>query len=207
MKESMFAGWSPESISSIGIIFFIIFGSYALFVQGRKIWKNESGLSVSVVWTFIFFSMFTTYPIIGIERDNILMVIQGVFRIIFYIPILCGLYKFKGFTRTEIVLARLFFVMVFIMIEYPRTGEFVYTTITLFGVAGVFAQGMLIKKEMNAGVVSAVLLFAYATNAGLWIWYNYEIQDFFLFINSIFFMIAYAYTIAMWIKFHRPKTA
>jgi hypothetical protein len=193
--------WTPEAISSYGIIFFIFFGSVALFIQGRKIWKNKSGASVSVTWTFIFFFMFVTYPIIGVERSNNLMAWQGVLRILFYLPILWGLCKFEVFTKKDIALVKILFMMVFIMIEYPFTGEFVYSVINLLGVFGVFAQGRLIHKERKTGVVSAILLFAYAINATLWIKYFHETHDSFFFVNSIFFAFAYAYTILVWIKF------
>ncbi len=201
MKEWLNFDWTPEVISFLGILFFIAFGSYALFVQGRKIWKNKSGLSVSVTWTFIFFFMFLAYPIIGAERQNTLLFWQGVFRVLFYVPILVGLYKFKGFTRKEIVLARILFLMIFIMIEYPFTGEFIYTAINLFGVFGIFAQGRLMKEEKGSGVVSPFLLFVYATNILFWLWYTYQVKDLFLFVNTAFFLFAYAYTILMWIKF------
>lgn len=207
MGKWQYVEWTPEAVSSYGIIFFIFFGSCALFVQGRKIWKNKSGLSVSATWSFIFFFMFLTYPIIGVERQNNLIVWQGVFRVLFYIPILIGLYKFKGFTKKEMMFGRILFMMIFIMVEYPSTGEFIYSIINLFGVIGVFLQGALIKKEQKTGVVSSVLLFAYATNVLFWMWYTYQIKDFFLFINSALFLSAYVYTIIMWIKFCRLEMA
>jgi uncharacterized protein with PQ loop repeat len=205
MKEWLYFDWTPEAISSYGIMFFIAFGSCALFVQGRKIWKNKSSASVSAMWTFIFFFMFASYPIIGAERNNFLMVWQGVLRVLFYVPIAVGLHRFGGFTRKEITLAKVLFIMIFLMMEYPSTREFFFTIINFLGVFGVFSQGVLIKKEKSAGVVSALLLFAYAANAALWIWYNYEIGDLFLFVNALLFLAAYAYTIIMWIKFRRPE--
>lgn len=201
VEELPHLSWNSETLSSLGIIFFIIFGSVALFIQGWKIWKNKSGASVSVMWTFVFFFMFLAYPIIGSERNNLLMVWQGAFRILFYTPIVIGLHRFKGFTPKEIEFAKTLFIMIFLMIEYPSAGEFIFTVINFLGVLGVFAQGRLIKEEEKTGVVSATLLFAYATNAMLWIWYNYEIGDIFLFINAILFLAAYAYTIAVWLKF------
>lgn len=207
MQKLLQYEWTPETISSYGIIFFIAFGSWTLFVQGRKIWKNKSGASVSVMWNFIFFFMFLTYPIIGVERQNNLIVWQGVFRVLFYIPILIGLYRFKGFTKKEMTFARILFMMIFIMVEYPFTGEVIYSVINLFGVIGVFLQGALIKKEQKTGVVSSVLLFAYATNVLFWMWYTYQIKDFFLFTNSALFLSAYVYTIIIWIKFRRLEMA
>lgn len=201
MQKLLQYEWTPEMISSYGIIFFIAFGSVALFIQGWKIWKNKSGASVSVKWTLIFFFMFLTYPIIGVERSNHLMLWQGVFRVLFYVPILIGLLRFKEFTRKETGLVKILFIMIFLMVEYPSAGEFIYTAINFLGVGGVLAQGWLIKREGKTGVVSATLLFAYATNAMLWIWYNYEIGDFFLFVNAILFLTAYMYTIVVWIKF------
>ncbi len=201
MKEWLNLDWTPETISSYGIIFFIAFGSVALGIQGWKIWKNKSGASVSVPWTFIFFSMFAAYPILGVERHNSLMIWQGALRIAFYVPILYGLYKFEGFTRKERGLARMLFLTVFLMIEYPSAGEFIYGIINILGVFGVFAQGRLIQKEKKTGVVSAVLLFAYATNASLWVWYMYEVKYLLLFLNAALFVPAYVYTIAIWAKF------
>lgn len=203
MKEWVRFDWAPEAISFYGIAFFILFGSVALFIQGRKIWKHESGLSVSTTWTFNFFFFFVASVIIGVERQNALLSAQGIFRVVFYLPIIWGLSRFKGFTRQEVVLARTLFLMIFIMIEYPRTGEMIYATINLFGVLGVFAQGLLIRKEKSAGVVSAILLFAYAANATLWVWYMHAINDQFLFLNSTLFLLAYVYTITTWLKFRR----
>ncbi len=197
--------WTPEAISSYGIIFFIFFGSVALGIQGWKIWKNKSGDSVSATWVFIFFFMFITYPIFGVKESNSLLAWQGVFRIAFYIPILYGLYKFKGFTKKELLLVRLLFIMIFIMIEFPRTGEFVFSMINFFAVLGVFAQGELIRKEKSAGMVSPVLLFAYAVNVVVWIWYSYEIDDWLVFANSALFLFSYGYTIALWMRFRHKR--
>jgi hypothetical protein len=201
--------WTPEAISSYGIIFFIAFGSIALACQGRKIWKNKSGASVSVMWTFIFFFMFLTYPIIGIERQNNLLCWQGILRILFYLPILCGLYRFAVFTKKDAALARILFIMIFVMIEYPITGEFIYTVINSLGVFGVAAQGVLLHKEGKTGVVSPILLFAYAANTILWVWYNHQIHDRFLFVNAVFFLAAYLFTITVWvqIRFRELRTA
>lgn len=102
------------------------------------------------------------------------------------------------------VLARILFFMIFIMIEYPSTGEFVFSAINLLGVLGVFAQGRLIKEERKSGVVSPFLLFVYVANILFWLWYMYQAKDLFLFINTAFFLFAYTYTIIMWIKFRRP---
>lgn len=203
MEKLLQIDWTPEAISFYGIIFFIFFGSIALGIQGRKIWKNKSGASVSGVWALIFFFMFLMYPIIGVERGNSLIVWQGVFRVLFYVPILWGLARFKGFTTKELLLARFLFMTIFVMIEYPSTGKFIYSAINFLGVGGIVAQGVLLKKERKSGMVSPVLLFAYATNATLWVWYTYEMKDNFLFINSVFFLAAYAYTISVWIKIRR----
>lgn len=192
--------WAPETVSFYGIVFFIFFGSVALFFQGREIWKTRTALSISAVWTFIFFFMFLTYPVIGVQRQNALLVTQGVCRIAFYIPILWGLWKFRGFTRGEIILARLLFLSAFLMVEYPSTGEVIYTLVNFLGVFGVAAQGVLLKKEGRTGVVSPVLLAAYITNSTLWTWYTYEIKDPFLFANSTLFLAAYVYTVFVWTK-------
>lgn len=199
MKEWLYFGWTPEEISSSGIIFFIFFGSVALGIQGWKIWKNKSGLSVSVAWTFIFFFMFLTYPIYGVEKDNSLLTWQGVFRILFYLPILFGLYRFKGFTKKELIFARILFLMIFIMVEYPSTGEAVYTGLNFLGVFGVFMQGWAMQKTNKTGTVSLTLLIAYSLNAGLWTWNTYG-NDFVLFWTSALFLFAYAYTITIWTK-------
>jgi hypothetical protein len=194
--------WTPETVSSCGIMFFIAFGSAALFLQGREIWKNRSALSVSAVWTFIFFFMFLTYPVIGVQRQNTLLITQGVCRIAFYIPILWGLWKFRGFTRGEIILARLLFFLIFLMVEYPSTGEAIYTLINFLGVFGVAAQGVLLRKEGRTGVVSPLLLFAYMTNSTLWMWYTYEIKDLFLFANSMLFLAVYMYAVFIWTRIY-----
>lgn len=155
---------------------------------------------MSATWNFIFFFMFLTYPIIGVERENFLLAWQGVFRIAFYLPILWGLCRFKGFAKKEMLLARILFFMIFVMVEYPFTGELIFAALNFLGVLGVFAQGRSMKTENGSGVVSPFLLFVYATNVLFWLWYTYQVKDFFLFVNTAFFLVAYAYTITIWTK-------
>jgi hypothetical protein len=208
IKEWLYLDWTPERTLSYGITFFIIFGSCALFVQARKIWKNRSGASVSATWTLIFFAMFVTYMILGEDkRENALLFWQGVFRVAFYIPILIGLFRFKGFTKKDTLLARSLFLIIFFMVEYPSTREFLYSVVNFLGVVGVAAQGRLIQKEQKTGVVSPILLFAYAANATLWVWYTHAINDNLLFLNSTLFLAAYAYTIYMWVKIRLSEFA
>lgn len=209
-KEFRGWGWDekhlPITISFLGTSFFAVLGAWGLVKQNRKIWRDCSGDSVSVAWNSVFAFMFTAFFIYGIEINSLACIIQGVFRTLFYIPILVGLYRYKGFTQKESWLSILMFVAIVVMLIAPA--KVVPVIFMSFSFAGVIAAGFQpweIYKWKSRGNVSLELLVVYAMSIVFWAGYGYFIKDTLLAIMMSLYLVVYFTGVYLWLYYWKKE--
>lgn len=198
-------GWESEqrslTIGFIGICFFTILGAYGQYKQSKKIWVEESGESVSVIWNTVFTFTFASFFVYGIETYNLACIIHG-FRTLFYIPILIGLYKFNCFTKREIWLCILMLITVITMPFLTReTMTIFFTSFILAGIVAAGFQPWEIYKNKRRGNVSLEFISIYAISTTFWIVYTYIIEDKILFYMTVSYLVIYTTTIFLWFRY------
>ncbi|KXJ99059.1 MAG: hypothetical protein UZ19_OD1000560 [Parcubacteria bacterium OLB19] len=174
-----FKGWGWENdeqrsltISFLGICFFTALGAYGQYKQNKKIWTEKSGELVSVTWNNVFTFAFASFFVYGIETYNLACVIHGS-RILLYIPILIGLYKFDCFTKKQLVLSGLMFTIVIIMVFLPKdVMTIVFIGFILAGIVAAIDQPLKIYMKKKRGKGSLELIGTYTFSTTFWVVYT-----------------------------------
>jgi len=207
MFENIF-GWTVEwqnwglnalTIGSLGTIAFTFVEWWGLWKQKQAIWNEKSGESVSVSWfsygTF-FFAAFLFY---GVHIASVAVIINSLLAII-HIPILVGLWKFKGFSRHEKVQFVLLAGMVPAMAFLPWKDELFL--IISFGTLYSFGtQPWELWKTKKAGVVEIRLIGVYFLSTLFWVVYAFAIGEWVLEIITPIVLIILGLTSVLWFKY------
>ncbi|MDO8556858.1 MAG: hypothetical protein Q7R98_00110 [Candidatus Jorgensenbacteria bacterium] len=135
-------GFNELFISAVATVIFTVLQGYGVLMQGRRIWRERSGESISVTFFSYATFYFLAFLVYGAEKWSIAMVFNGVLGFV-HIPILAGLLKFKGFTRNEWILLGAFSTMVpafFILDGEPQE---VFLMICLLGILATLVKQTL----------------------------------------------------------------
>lgn len=202
-------GWNPITIGFVGTLVFIFVRAWGYWYQTKKIWTERSGQSVSVT-AFIYMAGANccglTY---GIAIDSFALIINGLMTLLLLLPILSGLWKFKGFDRKEWMLCVFLLGAVVALVLSPFKD-----VIFLASMLGMIASAWLIPWEIfrnrDAGVVEIRMLFAGFMNASFWLVYAIAIGNWVLMLINPLILVSIVVTITLWWKYRRvstPRTA
>ncbi|XOU94173.1 MAG: SemiSWEET family transporter [Candidatus Kerfeldbacteria bacterium] len=195
-------GWNAQTIGAVGILVFVGWNVWAMLKQNKLIWSKQKGTSVSIVW----FAYFAGYQLIGVvygfEIKSLTMVINGLSRGFFLIPILIGLWKFKGYNKIEKISTVLIFVAVCTSLIIPWIEWYFF--IFSWGVLGTMAlQPIEIWRNRDSGVVDIRMIIVYILAGIFWLSYVFTINDLVLMIfNSVSISIMMI-TLVIWLKFKK----
>lgn len=200
MVELQCLGWNVPTFTFLATLFFAVLGAWGLAQQAREIWRQRSGASVSVVWMSVFFFMFVSFFIYGLERRSLALIIQGCCRVPLYVPLLLGLWRFKGFTRRECaVFLCLLVVLVFLVCVPPVSLKYFF--FSYLGLAVTVLQPWEIWRAKKAGVVSLKLLTVYVGSTVFWTLYGLAFRDSTIFITALSYVVVYLVTIWLWLRY------
>ncbi len=201
MELSQF-GWNALTIGFLGAVFFTLVEAWGVWQQNRAIWKNQSGESVSVIWFSYFAALLAVVFIYGIAIKSILLILNGLLISILHIPILVGLWRFKGFTKTEKVMCACFLAAVVAMVIAPFKDWF-FLLFTAGNILFSLNQPYEIWKNKNSGVVEIKLLAVYLASTLFWLIYGFAIGDWVLQIVNPAYMVTLTITVLVWFKYRR----
>lgn len=163
-------GMNASTIGFVGTLIFTLVEGWGLYKQNGSIWNNDSGSSVSIaMFSYLTFFMFA-FGIYGYFCKSITIIINGFVLGILHLPIICGLWKFKGFTHTEIYIFLISILMVPVMIFLPWKDS-CYILIGICASASGIFQAWEIYANRDAGVVDIRLILSYTASAIFWIIY------------------------------------
>ena len=100
---------NAEVVSSGGIIFFAFLGGLTLLKQAWRIWKEpeKKGKSVNTTWISYFTCMYIVVFTYGVFNKYTPLLFNGSVRFLCHLPVLIGLYKFKGFNKCLLLMITL----------------------------------------------------------------------------------------------------
>ncbi len=198
-------GWNVMTVSFLGTVIFSLVRAWGYWLQTRTIWIQRSGLSVPVTnYTYMTIGA-AAVAVYGVRIGSWALIINGLLTILFRVPILIGLWKFKGFGRWEKLASLGFMAALAGLILIPVKAEMLLA----FSVGGILVavlQPYEIWRNRDAGAVEIRLLFVGLANSTFWIAYGFAIADPVLRLTyPIFFLITLA-TIILWFRFKkRPE--
>jgi len=195
-------GFNSLTIGSLGTLAFTIVEGWGLTKQNGTIWKTKSGESVSInLFSFLLFFLFAFF-IYGLYIKSIAVIINGLVLGILHVPILFGLWRFKGFSRMEKVCFAISFAMIPAMIFVPWK-DAVYIVIVSGAVFAIATQPWEIWERKSSGVVDIHLLVAYSLSTTFWVVYAFSTKQVPLEISTSITSIIIIVTLALWFKYRK----
>ena len=184
------------------VILFGVIGTWGLWKQRNKIVHNRSGHSVSKL-AFLYMTFhFGAMTVYGSSILDIPLVINGLLRFLFHLPILVGLEKYRGFTKKERGIAWGLAALLVLMIVVSFKQEFFL--VENFGAIFIaMAQPLEIWREKNSGVVEIRLVLIYLGTAFTWIFYGLLINDWVVWLTSAGFFFVWVATVGLWKKYRQ----
>ena len=196
-------GWNKATVGAIAVLFFTIAEAFGLLKQNKAIWEYKSGESIANT-LFIYFSfMFAIFVVYGSKRKEGAVIVNGLL-FIFFIPILCGLHKFKGFSAADKLLMLVGVISLGAML-FLRIKELIFVIYSLGGIIALAAQPWEIWKKKSSGVVEIKLLIIYFVSTLFWIVYSSSAKDYPLMLIAVLSILILSATIILWFYFRRKK--
>lgn len=159
-------GFNALTVSAIGTILFSLLQGYGILGQSHKIWRAKSGEAISSTFFFYNFFYFLIFLIYGIDEKSVAMSFNGALCFL-YIPILVGLRKFKGFTKTEIISALLMFLIVPAMLFYQQKHQllFLFSLVAIIAIVNQFKE---IFRSGKFGILSIKYVWMFFVTSIFW---------------------------------------
>jgi uncharacterized protein with PQ loop repeat len=162
-------GFNALTISAIATIIFSLLQGYGIWKQSQEIWRKESGEAIAATFFFYNFFFFVIFLIYGLEEKSLAITLNGALSF-FYLPILLGLKKFKGFTRGEIISAILMLPIIPAIIICPEKNLvlFVFSSISVIVIVKQFKE---IMKDRDLGALSTKYIWMFLVTSIFWFIY------------------------------------
>jgi len=175
-----------ETVGIAGIFFFTVWELWGEYLQGKKIWKKESGESVSFTAYGIHNAVFAATLIYGLTLGSIAYIVNGAFVLPVLIWILVGLFTYKKHSKKERIQVCLLLLAIALMGTFAVLRQYAWVEIMafLFLVSVVWAELQMLWELYRGRGTGA---FEIRTNL---VW---------LASNSFFFL--YSYAIRDWVFF------
>jgi len=195
-------GLNVLTISAIATIMFSFVKGYGIVKQGNEIWKKKSGESVSPIFFFYNLFFFSIFFIYGIEEKSLAIICNGSL-FLFYIPILIGLKKYKGFSSREIFGAMIMSLVIPAVFFFDKRQ--VVFTFSLIAVVAVIAQTKEIWKTKNFGAFSLKYLQTFFITSIFWSVYYTVTKNWLLLTLNIAETTALGIALILEKKWRKPK--
>ena len=195
-------GWNSLIIGSAGTIIFTFFEGWGILKQNESIWREKSGESVSVSWFSFLGFFFFAFILYGVHLKSIAIVVNGSVLGPLHLPVLWGLWKYKGFTGKEKLLFVLSVLMVPAMAFIPWKSE-VYLLLSIGTIIALASQPWEIWENKNAGVLEIRLIGIYLVSTGFWVAYAFATGDLPLEIITTAALFLLLITCLLWFKYRK----
>lgn len=190
-------GWNTFTITAALLIGFTVTETYGIIVQNREIWRERSGASVSVTMNLFFFSFFFVAAIFGWHERSAAMVFNAVVTGAAQVPIVLGLWKFKGFTRKEWISAGLFAAMMAWELYTPNK-SFWYLVFSFGLWYSLYTQLKELWDAGETGVLNGQLLAVFLVSSGTWTAFAFAGENPYFKISQVGIISLFTAITALW---------
>jgi uncharacterized protein with PQ loop repeat len=168
-------GYNALTISFIATAVFTVLEGWGFWMQNLSIWRNKSGESISVVLFIYFGCLFISVIAYGYNIKSMAAIFNGMLGFL-HLPILFGLWRYKGYTKLEIGCLCAFPAMIPAMIFLPWKDLLMISM--LFGsIIPLAMQLYEMWRAKSAGVVDARFLGVLIISTAFWVVYAFAIQN------------------------------
>ncbi len=201
--ELQHLGWNLLTVGFTGTIIFTIWGACAYLKQAQVIWTSRSAESVSVsMFSFITIAVLAMF-VYGLHINSIAAMFNGSVIPLFVVPILVGLWKFKGFTLPNLVLCLSLLAALTAMIISPYKGEF-FIAISLTGIIFMAAQPIEILLNRDSGDIEPRVHIMLIFRSGFWVVYALALEDKLIASLSFAYLTLFILTLVLIYRFRKP---
>lgn len=193
-------GWNTFTVTAQLLAVFTITETYGIVVQGREIWRERSGASVSVTTNLFFFSFFFVAAIFGWYEKSAAMVFNAVVTGVAQIPIVIGLLRFKGFTRQEWLSAALFGAMMGWEVYTPHK-SFWYLVFSFGLWYSLYMQLKELWDSGKTGVLNGQLLLVFLVSSGTWTAFAFAGENPYFKLSQVGIITLFSAITALWCWF------
>lgn len=205
-------GWGCNAltISFIGTVFFTILEGWGFWMQNRSIWQNKSGASISVGLFIYFGCLFITVIVYGYYIKSIAAIFNGMLGFL-HLPILLGLWKFKGYTKLEKGCLCVFPFMIPAMI-FLLEKDLLMISLMFGTIVPLLMQLYEMWRTKSAGVLNARFIGILIISTAFWVIYAFAIGNW---VMEVIYPLTFVILILIFVlRFHyarpsgyREKTA
>ncbi|MBL7045293.1 MAG: hypothetical protein ISR98_01705, partial [Parcubacteria group bacterium] len=197
-------GWNNQTYVFLATLSVVLFGTWGLYGQAKKIWANRSGKSVSVVLISVLSFLYLSFVFYGVEKLSVACITQGVLRTALCVPIMLGLYRFKGFKMKEVIL-NILMCMVFVCMMFIQQIPLMFLVFNIASaIVAIFLPWEMVKEKSH-GVVSMKLLVTSLTSFLFWLWYGIVFRDLIIIGTTTSLSIIFATSIVIWIYYWKKE--
>ena len=192
-------GMNVLTFSFLATLFFNAFQFWGFYKQNQTIWRNRSGLSVSLLLFSYYTAFFLAFLVYGLQNASIAIITGGISGFM-CLPIFIGLYKFKDTQIWEKVVAFSLFLIIPIMAVTSRKDALLSV---LLGVAGLFLLHQLheIWATKKSGSVDPRMISVFVASTMFWTVYSVSIGNLVLGIFNPFACVIYSTILFLWFKY------
>jgi uncharacterized protein with PQ loop repeat len=196
-------GWNLITFTLILAFFCTLTEGIGFFLQSSAIWKKKSGESVSVTLFVYLTCMYAVIAYYGMCVRSLALMVDGSLLCLSCIPIVVGLWKFKGFSSREKGLAALCLAGPLLIILSPRK-DVAYLLFCACNVIPNLVQTWEIRQGKTSGNLSIGLLWTVFCTVSVWSVYGFVFGDWSMMVVFPLILVSIIITIVTWYRYHVP---
>lgn len=197
-------GWNSQTYVFLATLSVVLFGTWGLYNQNKKIWTKGSGKSVPVILVGVMTFLFISFIFYGIEKLSIACVTQGILRTGLCIPIMIGLHRFKGFNIQETVLIVLMS-MVSVWMIYSSQISLMFLIFNIAATIAAMFQPWEMLREKSNGAVSMKFLITSLVSFLFWLGYGIVFVDPIIIGTTAGLSTIYIISILIWVYYWKKE--
>ena len=199
-----YQGWglNAPTVSACATFILTIAIGWTIWLQARKVWVEKNGESMSTPW-FIYFLFFNSvFFLYGMETHSIAKSFNGGVHSLMHIPVVVGLWKYKGFGRAEWTLLAIAPLMIPAMLFIPWKGA-VFATLFILALASAATQPLELYRTKKPGTLEPRLVGGFATSSTFWTIFAFSTGDRGMMFSMPVAVAVHTTTLVLWLKYRR----
>lgn len=197
--------WGVNALTASFLISLVLtfVSAWGLVQQNRTIWRDKKAEAVSVFWLSYYGTLQLAILIYGAFTHSGALMLNGLLAL-FYIPILTGLRKYRGFSALERVSMGIFALAILLMVLLPYKSQFFFV-LAVGGLVSALTQPIEMVRKKSAQGLNIKLIGTILLGNVVWFTYGLAVGDWVLIIvNAIAFCI-FGSTAFLWWRYSRQS--
>jgi uncharacterized protein with PQ loop repeat len=191
-------------VNALTVSFFLsvaitLITAWGLVQQNQTIWRKREVEAVSIFWLVYYAILQLAILIYGASMHSAALVVNGLLALL-YIPILLGLWKFKGFSLMENISAGILASAILSMLFLPFKSQFFFV-FALGGLLSASMQPIEMWQKKSARGVSIRLISTLLLGNIIWFVYGLAVHDWVLIIVNALAFIIFGTTALLWKRY------